>query len=169
MDGYYGIGRVVNALRYHANSLTTLSLTLSHASSPPTHMGSTVSFRDFPLLKELTVSCLFLMGHTSHDAPQGCAAFFGLLPSTLTSLTVEVGIVWTNLIDGDREWSVVRGFLNAIQDGKDDVNRWRRERGQRVPHLKTFFLWTWEDPIKSREELEALDIIIDLRPRWWYS
>ena len=153
---------VVNALRYQANSLTTLSLAVFNISSPCPHVGPIASFRDFPLLKGLTVSCMVLLGHTSHYAPWGCTPFFDLLPSTLTSLTVRVGL---RRMDRNGEWSFVRGFLDAIQGGEDCVSRWRRERVQHVPHLKTFSLWTREDPINSREELEALGIIIDPRSR----
>jgi len=59
-----------------------------------------------------------------------------------------------------------RRFLDTIQDDDEDrVNRWRRVRGQRVPHLKTFSVSGWGDPSDTREELEALGItIVSLSP-----
>ena len=154
---------VVKALRYQANTLTTLSLTALNLWSSGPCVGPFVSFRDFPLLKELTVSCTFLLGHPAFYAPCGWTAFFNLLPSTLTSLTVHVGVI---RVCENRKWTMVHGFLDAIERGEDRVNRWRQERGQRVPHLKTFSLWINEDPINDREELEALGITIDPRSRW---
>ena len=95
IDKHYkidGIGRMFNALLYHANSLTTLSLILCDADTRVSGVGSANTFRDLPLLKELTVSRLFPLGRPTHDAPRGCTAFFDLLPSNLTSLTVVVGL-----------------------------------------------------------------------------
>ena len=165
-SGFYHIDdvkEVVNVLRYQANSLTTLSLTALDLGSPGPWVGPFVSFRDFPLLKELTVSCAFLLGHPSVCAPCGWTAFFDLLPSTLTSLTVQVEVM---RVDRNGKRGTVGGFLDAIDGDEDRVKRWRQERGQRVPHLKTFSLWIRKDPINGREELEALGITIDPRSCW---
>ncbi len=138
---------LARALRHQMHSLTTLSVTTPVAPDliiiieglEP--MGS---LSDFALLKTLRIPCLYLLGSPSAVRPQDCAKFFGLLPSSLVNLSIEMGGGW----DGGT-------FLDAV--GGENVSRWISMRGRKAPSLETVIAITLL-PDEASHKLEALGI-----------
>ncbi len=110
------------------------------------------SLRDFTSLKTLSIPCLYLLGGPSviDGGPQDCTKFFDLLPSGLVNLSIEIGADWD-----------IRTFLGAV--GGENISRWKRVRGQKVPYLETFILWS-DQPEDASDGLEALEIRATARP-----
>jgi len=115
------------ALRHQIHSLTTLALTRTDNEHDIRDVEPMGSLSDFTLLTTLIIPCLCLFGGPDaiDDGPRDCANFFDLLPSGLVYLTIEIG----------EDWSIDK-FLNVA--GGENVSRWKRERAEKVPHLKTF-------------------------------
>jgi len=152
---YHGVDppAFATALRHQMHCLTTLHVTIvgyfGDVTDDVEPMGS---LRDFTSLKTLSIPCLYLLGGPSviGGGPQDCTKFFDLLPSGLVNLSIEIGVDWD-----------IRTFLGAI--GGENISRWKRVRGQKVPYLETFILWS-DQPEGASDRLEALEIRATARP-----